>query len=216
MDVMHGFHAHVRQCDLFAVSQLDEDFRIAMSGRVDGCPALPDNVTRVQQRRREAGAPRFIQQISLDRRFLDAVAPERVARQVFARRDDRAVSVNPDRPAVEEVLHFAAQRLDQLDRAGLFEADQVHHDVGFEFADVLPEGPGGIFRFAIRLYRFDGFPRRVGDIRFPRPARDVDDFVPALDQHRDQVRADVSTSANDDDFHQSFLLISNLAYLKTG
>ena len=104
--------------------------------------------------------------------------------------------VDPDRAAVQEVLHLAAQRLDQLLGAVQREADHVDHDLAVQGADALAEvavslGCGTIDRHLAHL--FPGGVRLIGGVL---AARDVDDCVTCLHEPGDQVRTDMTLATN--------------------
>src|SRR5690606_27763292 len=116
VDVVQRLHAEVRQRDFFAARDALNRFLIAVACRREDVPPRPHDMPRLHNRRGEAAQPRFGQEIVLNRGFLNTVFPERMARLIFAGGDFYAMSVNPDRAAVEKMLDAAAKMLDQMAR----------------------------------------------------------------------------------------------------
>jgi hypothetical protein len=144
-------------------------------------------MARMEHRRGEARPPRFFEQVLLDGRLADAVFAERLARLGLVRRHLHAMPVHPDRATMQEVADLAPERLDQLARALGREADQVHHRVGGQGADLRGEVAGALGGGAVHRELPHRFPRGVRAVRLaPLPA-DGDDLVPGFRQARHQV-----------------------------
>src|SRR5919199_3428452 len=105
--------------------QAREDAGIKVAARIEGRPAGADDVPGMHNGRGEPLAARLPQQIRLYRRLLDPIVAEGAARLVLGGRHLYARSMDPDGAAVQEVLHLAPQRLDDLLGARDLEADQV-------------------------------------------------------------------------------------------
>ena len=98
---------------------------------------------------------------------------------------------------MQEVLHLAAQRLDELLRARQGEADHVDDDVGLEGLDRRAKAAGLLGRIAIDGDAAHRLPRGIFGIGRALAAADVDHFVPGLDEPRHQIGADMPAATND-------------------
>src|SRR5690606_12424988 len=149
--------------------------------------AFADDVSGPEDARREAVAFRLIEQPGLDRRLLRAVFAERVERLVLGCRYGRVVAIDPDRAAVQEVLHPAPQRGDEVLGAGQREADHVDDDLRLERGDPLAERSRLLLGGAVDRYLLDARPGGVGRIGTPLPPADIDDLVAGRDQPRHEI-----------------------------
>ena len=147
-----------------------------------------------------AGKPsrlRRVEEIGLDRRFLDAVFAEGTARRRLGGRYCDRRTMDPDRTAMEEVAYLAAEGGDEMLGAWQRETDHVDDDVRLEVADLRPERTGLFLGIAVENDGFDGAPCSIGLIGLPLAARDVDHVVARGNQTRHEIRADVAASAKD-------------------
>src|SRR5690606_35893819 len=99
---------------------------------------------------------------------------------------------------MEKMLHPAPQRLHQLAGAGQGEADHVDDDIGLERGDGGAELARGLGGLTVEGDGLDRLPRLVLAVRLAAAAGDVQYPVPALDQSRHQIGADVPAAADDD------------------
>ena len=98
---------------------------------------------------------------------------------------------------------MSAQCLHQRGRRLGREADHVHHHVGLERRDPLPERPGRVLGRPVHLDLLDLRPGLVVDVGSAGAAGQVDHLVPGADQPRNQETADVSATADHYDAHDS-------------
>ena len=111
---MHRLQPEIGQRQLLAARKLAKTYGLKWPAGFSGAqpgPTIWPGCTMVAGKAAAAG---LIEQEGLDRRLLDAVLAERPARGGLGGRDRDGMAVHPDRAAVEEVLHLAAQRLDQV------------------------------------------------------------------------------------------------------
>ena len=122
----------------------------------------------MQQGGREPVLASLPQQVGLNGRFLDAVFAEWTPGLLLGRWDNQAGAVHPNRPAVQEMLHFASEGLNQLLRTVPCEADHVDDDIRLQFRDMLAEHALQFSFTAIHLDQLDlNFSRAV--VRNSRP-----------------------------------------------
>ena len=205
--MVDSFQPKVGQRDFCALGQLTEDRRVEVAGGIEWHPPWPDNVTRMQQGRGKAIAPRFVQQVTFNRRFLDAVVTERAARGSFGGRHGDAGAVNPDRAAMQKVLHLAAQGLDQLLRTGQGKTDHVDHNVGIQCPNLLAKAAIRFGRAAVNRHLLYRLPRAVTLVGFALTAANINHRVPGGDQARHQIRSHMATATNNNGTSHSLLLI---------
>jgi len=197
--VVHRLHPEVGEDDFFAIRQTREHRRVEVSRWIHGRPSRPDDMARVHDRRANLFTARCVEQPSLDRRFFDSVIAEGRARQSLRGRNDRAMSVDPHRSAVEKQRVAFCKRAGQVLGAFQREADQVDDDVGPHRRDALAESASGFFRDAIDRHALDVGPGAVRLIGFARPATGGNDLVPGRDESGNEEGADVACRADDDD-----------------
>ncbi len=163
----------------------------------------------MQSRRGESGVSRHLQEIRLDGSLAAAIIAERLSRRIFPRWYLHAVTVYPDGPAMEEVLHPSAQGIHQL--AGAFHgvAGQIDHRLGPKLRDLFPERSGGFFGRTIELNPGDLLPRFVWTVGLTAAPRDADHLVPGLDQPWREVGSDMSATTDNDDSHRRVAPASN-------
>src|SRR5262249_55325702 len=118
-------------------------------------PAGSNNMTRPKDGGRKAGPPGLAEQKVLDFGLLRAIAAEGIFGLVFGRRDRGVVAIDPDGTAMQELLHLAAQRLNDLPRARQSEADHVDDDVGPEIANARAECAGCLLGVTVGDDRLD-------------------------------------------------------------
>ena len=102
---------------------------------------------------------------------------------------------------MDEMAGPTAQPLDERGRRVQSEADQVDDDVGFQVGDPSGEGAVAVLGDAISGHVANVVPGWIVDVAGGLTAADVDHLVAGAHQPRDQERADVPTSTDDDDTH---------------
>jgi hypothetical protein len=91
------------------------------------------------------------------------------------------------------------QCLNEMLRALDRKANEIDDDVGAEIRDAFAENAGCLLCRAIDPDSLDLTPRGVGLIRLPCSATGDDYLVPRDDESRNEIGADVTGAANDDD-----------------
>jgi hypothetical protein len=109
-------------------------------------------VTGLYHRCGKAISARLIQQVILDCGFLNPVVPNGVAWCFFGGRNLDTVPQDPDRPAMQEMLHPLTQTANELLRAFKSETDEVNYDVGFQLEDAPTEQLGGVLSRPVRSH----------------------------------------------------------------
>lgn len=141
--VMHRFHPQIGKDQLLTIRELCEHRGVEVSGRVERSPARTDDVPGMENRRSNYFPARRLEQPFFDRRLLYSVVAKRLARLRLGGRDDAAVSVDPDGSAVQEQGIAFLERLNQMPRALLREADQIDDDVRAQGGNAVSERAGG-------------------------------------------------------------------------
>ena len=85
------------------------------------------------------------------------------------------VPQDPDRPAMQEMLHLPMQTANELLRAFKSETDQVNYDVGFQLEDALTEDTSGVLSRPVRRHLLDEAPSGMGFIWFTLGTRNIDE-----------------------------------------
>ena len=128
---------------------------------------------------------------------MNPVIAKWLSRCFFGDRNLDTVSQDPDRPAMQEMLHLLTQTAKEMLRAFKSETYQVNYDVGFQLEDALTEHtrgvpqPSGPQSLAVRGAKRNGlYMVHAGHAKRCH-------FVPGPDETRHKVRSDVSTSSNE-------------------
>src|SRR5581483_942301 len=100
MNVMQRLHSQVWQRHQFAACELRIDVGVEIAGGIDWKPAGSTDMTGLQNRRGKIVTPGLVQQIILNRRFLNTVLAEWMTGCLFGRRHLDAVPHDPNRAAV--------------------------------------------------------------------------------------------------------------------
>ena len=161
----------------------------------------PDDVTGMKHRGWKTAQASLAEQEALDRRLLHAVLAEGIARLLLRRGHHRGVAMHPDRPAGEEVLHPAPQRLDDVRGAGQREADEVDHHVGLQGRDLPAEAPRLLLPVPVHRHALDRAPGAGETVRLALSPGHDHDLVALLDEARNKVCPDVPRCPDDDDLH---------------
>ena len=203
VDVMEGFKTQVRQAQLLATSKLGEYRRIGVPCGVHRNPAGADDVAGMEHGRGEAVLTGLGKEIGFDGGLVAAVFSEGMTRLGLGGRHLNAMAVNPDGTAVQEMLHPAAQRLDQLLGAGLGETDHVDDHVGRQVGDLPAKRAVLLGRGAIELHLPHGLPGGMNVVGGSPLSADADHLVAGFHQLGRQIGADMSCTADDDYSHKS-------------
>src|SRR6476660_2125003 len=123
-----GKHYRFPSCQSFKNSNVE------IAGRIDRRPARPADVARMENGSGKA-LRALIEQIALDRRFLNSVIAEGLARCALVVRTRSWCAVHPDGAAVQKQPDTTAEHVDELARRALLEADEIDHDLGREARD---------------------------------------------------------------------------------
>src|SRR5690606_33559017 len=97
--------------------------------------------------------------------------------------------------------HGALQRFHQLPGAVFLETDQVDDDIRTEFPNPLAKAAGRFFLFPVQSDLLNLVPGGMRLIGGAAAAAHVDDGMAKADQAGNEVRPDMSRSADDDDAH---------------
>jgi hypothetical protein len=114
VNVMECLHSKIGEQYLVSDCQIGEYLWIEIARWIDGPPARADEVTWMQNRRRESARTSLVQEILLDRGLPAAVIAEGTPWRIFGSRYLYTVAVNPDGSAVKEMPHTPAQGFYQL------------------------------------------------------------------------------------------------------
>ncbi len=170
-----------------------------MAGGVQRLPSRADDVAGMNDGGRKALPARHVDQVRFDPRLVDSILAERTARLHLRGRNFDARTVHPDRAAMQEMPHPPAERLDEMARARLGEADHVDDDVGLELCDLRAERAGLLLVLAEKRDGAHGFPGAMRRIGRTRAAADGNHLEAGSDEARDEISADVAGSSDDHD-----------------
>ena len=214
MHVMERFHAEVRQCQRLPACQRLKHVEVDVAGGIDGCPTRTDDVPRMQHGGRQTATPRFVEEVSLDGRLVDAVVVNGPARLLFGDRHFRAGAVNPDRAAMQKVLYLSPlpESLDQLAGAFRCEANQIDDRLWIEPEDLRSEAAACFLGLPIEDDGAHELPAAISLIRLTLLPADHGHFVPAGHETRHKKRPDVPRTTYDDNSHDG----RNLMTLRCG
>ena len=98
------------------------------------------------------------------------------------------------------------QRVHQLLRAGGSKADEIDNCIRIERGDPRSERPCGVLGRPVDVDPPHSFPRRVRNIRVALATAGNNYIVARIDKPRDEERADVTGSADDDKSHCGYML----------
>jgi hypothetical protein len=137
-------------------------------------------VTGVQDRCRKAGAACLPQKICLDGGFIDAILPEGTPGLSFHRRHLDAGTVNPNRAAMQEVLHLPPQRLNQELGTFEFKTNHINDYIGCQFSNLIGEGACLLSLSSINFHLPHRLPGSMGLVWCALLPADRDHFMPCL------------------------------------
>ena len=101
---------------------------------------------------------RLAEQIPLNLRLPNAVLSKRHPRRRFSRRHLDAVTVHPDRAAVQKVAHPPPQRLPKLNRAPGQVARDINDDLCIEPGNPFAKIPGILLRSTVHIAHAERVP----------------------------------------------------------
>ena len=151
MHMMDSLHSKIWDPNFFTVHECGENSRIEVSLRVDGRPSRAHEMARVKNRDRESGVFPLLDQIALNRGLPNTIVAKRTTRPVFSGGNDGAVSMHPDRPAMQEMAYTAAERLHQLLGALQAIACKVDHGLGHSLGDAFSKCAVLLFRDPVEM-----------------------------------------------------------------
>jgi hypothetical protein len=109
--------------------------------------------------------------------------------------------MDPQRPAVNEMLNAIPERVHQAGRRHAIEADQVDDNICTECDDLRAESVSRFSARTVDRYALHGAPLGEILIRLPVAARNCDDLVSTANKPGDEPGPDMSGCANDSDSH---------------
>ena len=110
VDMVDGLHAEIGNSQRFAAHNGGEDLRIKVALRVDGVPALAHKVAGMQDCYWERIVARLGQEVTLNLCLSESVVSKWSAMSRLGSGDFYAVSMNPDRAAVQKLDDPSPQR----------------------------------------------------------------------------------------------------------
>ena len=108
---------------------------------------------------------RLIQQVRLDRGFIDAIFPKGMPGLLFGSGHAHAVSVDPDGAANDEMLHLIPQRLHQKTGAIHRVAFIIDDNIRAQISNLVAKGTGLVGCFTVYRDALHLLPGRMGAVR---------------------------------------------------
>jgi hypothetical protein len=109
--------------------------------------------------------------------------------------------MDPDRPAMQKVLHLSSQRFDEMAGAFTVKANEINDHVWVQGNNPRAEGEGLFLFIAVRVDFLNQCPGGVALIRLALPAADRDDLVARRHKARNEIGSNMSGASDDDDTH---------------
>jgi hypothetical protein len=203
MDVMHELGAAPGHLERLTGRERLPHGWIGVAERIDRLPPRADDVPGMDRCGEQASGGGLLLEHPRDAFLLDAVLVERRSTRTFGDRQLVTGSVSPQRTTVHQVAHLTVESFDQRPRGFKGEANQVDDDVRVLRENCLAERAFGVFPLPIGHNLLHELPLCSVGIGPTAAAADVDDLVACLHEARYEEGADVATSTDDDDAHDS-------------